>query len=397
GGAQENTLATVRGLKEKGYEVTLVTGPTWGIEGEIISKALEEGFDVMILPGLVRELDFLRDGVVLSKLKKWMKRSHFVIVHTHTSKAGFLGRLAANRCKVPIVIHTSHGHVFHSYFSPLKERLFLRIEQKAADWCDRLIALTEVERNEHLKLRVGRPEKWAVIPSGINEKKFFEISLNDQESLKRRFNIPLKVPVVGFIGRLASIKGPRYLIESIPLVCQILPEAHFVFVGDGDERKLLEQKVREMGISPQVTFTGHHETANEFLNLFDVLVVPSLNEGMGRVIAEAGLLKKPVVGTRVGGILDLIEDRITGLLVNPRNPAGISGAVLELLKDYPLSRRLGEALYERILEGFTENHMVDKIHAVYQEMIKEKKLLFRRPLIAETFSATRSDLIKAGV
>jgi len=373
GGAQENTLATVRGLLKKGYEVTLVTGPTWGNEGELISEALQEGVETVIIPELVRELHPVKDVIVGMKLLSLLAKRRYDIVHTHTSKVGFLGRLAAHFCKVPVVIHTPHGHVFHSYFSRPVEAFFLFLERQAAKWCDRLIALTEGEREEHLKLGVGNSPQWITIPSGVSEERFKEISSERRQALRDLLGIPPRRKIVGFIGRLAPVKGAHYLLQAIPRIRQRIPETHFLFVGDGVEKLALENKLREMGLEEYVAFTGHQENVSDFLALLDILVVPSLNEGMGRVIAEGGLLGKPVIGARVGGIPDLIRDNETGLLVNPRSAEEIADAVIRLLENPELGRRLGERLQEKVQEGFTERQMIEKMDRLYQQLLMPKE------------------------
>jgi len=373
GGAQENTLATVLGLRQRDYEVTLMTGPSWGEEGEILSEALEEGLEVVILPELVREIHPWKDLACLIKLSSWLARNRYDIIHTHSSKAGFLGRLAARFRRIPVVVHTPHGHVFHSYFHPWKERLFLSLERKAALWANRLIALTERCREEHLTLGVGIQEKWVTIPSGVKER-YFQEPLCQNEEILSRFKVASDRRIIGFVGRLAPVKGARYLIEALPQIFKTIPKTHCFVVGDGEEKSRLQERVAELGLNGGVTFTGHQEKIPEWMSLFDILVVPSLNEGMGRVIAEGGLLAKAVVGTRVGGIPDLIEDGQTGLLVEPRNPAEIAGAVTRLLADPALSERLGKRLRAKVLQGFTEDQMVERIHRLYQEVLQEKGL-----------------------
>lgn len=371
GGAQENTLATVLNLKKRGYSVALVTGSSWGREGEILSEVLEEGLEVAVLPELIREVHPWRDPMAFMKLSSWLARNRCVILHTHMSKAGFLGRLSARLLAIPVVIHTPHGHVFHSYFHPWKERLFLALERIAARGSDRLIALTERCRLEHLERGVGTPEKWVTIPSGVDELRFL-VPSDDREAKLSHFRIPPGRKIIGFIGRLAPVKGASYLIEALPKIFQRVPESHCFLVGDGEEKRALQARVEELGLTNHVTFTGHRHDVPEFLSLFDVLVVPSLNEGMGRVIVEAGILQRAVVGTRVGGVPDLIEDGKTGILIEPRNPAEIARSVIRFLEDPEFSKRLGKELQTKVLDGFTERQMVEKIHSLYQEVLQEK-------------------------
>lgn len=371
GGAQENTLATLLGLRESGFEATLITGPSWDKEGEILSQAIEEKLDLVILPALVREIDFWNDGIALLRLLTLLRKIPCRVIHTHTSKAGLLGRVAAFLARMPVVLHTPHGHVFHSYFSKWKERLFILLERALAERTDRLIALTDACRKEHLALGIGKPEQWVVIPSGVDERSFADIGDDRKENVRRLFGIPPRAKVVGFVGRLSSIKGPRYLAEAFPRIKRAFPGSHFLFVGDGEERALLESKVRESGLNSAVTFAGRRSDPGEAISVMDVLVVPSLNEGMGRVIVEAGFLAKAVVGTRVGGIPELLEDGVTGLLVEPRDPGEIAEAVNRLLSNGDLAKALGKSLREKVLAGFTEKRMLERIEDLYRKLSPE--------------------------
>ncbi len=369
GGAQENTLATIRGLKAKGYQVLLVSGPSWSKEGEILSEALRAGLDVLILPELCREMDPLKDLLALWKLTGLIRRGRFDLVHTHMSKAGLLGRLAAFFAGVKHIVHTPHGHVFHSYFSAPKERFFLFLERRCARLCHFLIALTESEKREHLERYVGRKDQWAVIPSGVDETLFAELAAAEKQKLCQRLGLRSGAPVVGFLGRLEAVKGPLYFAQAIPAILTAAPHTNFLFVGDGRERAALQGQIKSMGCDRAVTFTGVQARPADYFSLMDVVVVPSLNEGMGRVIVEAGFLAKPVVASRVGGIPDLVLDEQTGLLVPPRDSQALAAAVLRLLRDPVLAQTLGAQLRQRALEGFTEARMVDSMARLYQKIL----------------------------
>jgi glycosyltransferase involved in cell wall biosynthesis len=292
-------------------------------------------------------------------------------MHTHTSKAGFLGRLAGRIRQIPIIVHTPHGHVFHSYFSPWKEQFFLFLERWSACWSHGLIALTDTCRREHLELGVGEASQWEVIASGINEKDFMGPE-PERGPILNSLKIPAGKKLIGFVGRLAPIKGPQFLVEALALIRRSVPNIHCLFVGDGEEKTFLERRVDQLGLKDSVTFSGHQSEVSKYFSILDVLVVPSLNEGMGRVIAEAGLLGKAVVATRVGGIPDLIEDGKTGVLVERRSPKEIAQAVVSLLQDPVRAEQMGSALRGKVVQGFTERQMVDKIDAFYQKLLKEK-------------------------
>jgi glycosyltransferase involved in cell wall biosynthesis/folate-dependent phosphoribosylglycinamide formyltransferase PurN len=367
GGAQENTLATVRGLRNKGHEVTLLTGPAWGKEGEILTRAIEDKIDLLILPKLFREINLIEDLWVFFRVFAILIGNRYEVIHTHTSKAGFIGRLAGYLCRVPVIIHTPHGHVFHSYFSRWTERFFIRLERWMARWTDRLVALTDACRREHLDLRIGKPEQWVVIPSGVDRDAFRDPGEERRRQIRSELGVPEGKKIAGFVGRLSGIKGSKYFVEAVPKILEAVPSAHFLFVGDGEERPFLEERIGELGMAPHVTFTGQQDDPAALMSMMDVLVVPSLNEGMGRVIVEAGFLKKPVVGTRVGGIPDLLKED-AGILTEPKNPEAIAEAVAKILNDPGSAAQMGERLYARVIGEFTENCMIEKIEQLYKNL-----------------------------
>ncbi len=369
GGAQLNTLATVKGLAREGYPVVLITGPTWSDEGELLTEALEEGLEVKISRDLVREVSPLKDFSAVLKLASFLRRHPCDILHTHTSKAGLLGRLAAAALwggARPLVVHTPHGHVFHSYFSPWKEQSFLWIERFAALLTDKLVALTAICRDEHLKLGVGLASQWTVIPSGIDEKSFLARALRvSPAQVFEQLGIPESSTVIGFVGRLAPVKGPQVLVEALGILKSSGVDFHALFVGDGELRARLQTRAQELGVMDSLRITGYLKDVAPYLSAVNMLVVPSLNEGMGRVIAEAGILAKPVIASRIGGIPDLIEDGKSGILVPAGDAPALAGAIRSILASGSRAAQMGEALKTGILSAFTQDQMVAMIKNLY--------------------------------
>jgi glycosyltransferase involved in cell wall biosynthesis len=205
GGAQENTLATAAGIHGRGWESSLVIGPAFGPEGSLEPECLAAGMRLLRVSELVREVSPLQDGKALRQLVRLMRRERPHLVHTHTSKAGILGRLAARRAGVPVVVHTPHGHVFHSYEGRLKTQLFVRFERACAPLADRLIALTETERREHLERRVGRPAQWSTVHSGVDFAPFQDCR-GMRAAVRAELGMPADAVVLGTVGRLVPIK-----------------------------------------------------------------------------------------------------------------------------------------------------------------------------------------------
>jgi glycosyltransferase involved in cell wall biosynthesis len=301
-----------------------------------------------------------------------IKREKFAIVHTHTSKAGILGRLAARMAGVPLVVHTPHGHIFSSYFSSIETRVFIWLERIWAIFTDRIITLTEGCKRDHVRLHIARPEKFVTIPSGVDPQRFSNHDPALPQHIRERLKLPLKGRIIGTVARLDPIKGIPYLLEAVKRLIPRHPDIHCVIVGDGVLRRELECFVQRLGLQPRVTFLGLQDDVPQLLSLMDVFVLPSLNEGMGRVLVEAGLMAKPIVATNVSGIPDLVTHDYTGILVAPKDSQALAEGIREMLEDSVKAQRLGQQARMRMLAGFTVQDMVAKIDALYKEVAREK-------------------------
>jgi glycosyltransferase involved in cell wall biosynthesis len=374
GGAQENTLLTVRHLDRGRYEVALASGPTLGPEGSLEAEVPR---DVLFLrvPELVRPPHPPKDAVALGKLYRLMRRGRYHIVHTHTTKAGLLGRLAARLARVPVVVHTPHGHAFHGYLSRAGSEALRRVEATLARWTDAIVCLTEAERDDHLRLGVGEPWQFEVVHSGVDLARF-RMPPRDPEAKRRELGLPAAARVVGCVARLAPVKGVQYLLEALPRIRASVPEAVLVFVGDGELRPQLERRAQELGVDGAVRFLGLRRDVHEIVHLFDVSVLPSLNEGMGKAAVEAMAAGKPVVASAVSGLRDVVRPGRNGVLVPPGDPDALSRAVLDLLNDSDRARRLGEAARQDA-ESYGVEAMVARLEALYDRLLRTKGLGMR--------------------
>ncbi len=359
GGAQENTLLTVRGLQARGYHVELAAGPQTGPEG---SLAVPEGIPFHLVPTLVREVRPLADLRALWDLYRLMRRG-YDLVHTHTSKAGVLGRIAARLARVPVMVHTPHGHVYHGYGGRLRSYLFACAERMLARWTHALVALTDSERQEHLRERVGRPEQWRVIPSGIEVERYRVPSPLRRTDL----GLPEEAFLVGCVARLVEVKGVDDAIEATARMVRLDQRVRLVLVGDGPLRARLEEQAARCGIGDRVHFLGVRRDVPHLLPLFDVLVLPSRNEGMGRVLLEAAAAGVPVVATRVGGAQDVVREGETGLLVPASDPPALAAAVACLAADAERRRQMACAARAWVGEKWSAESMVRDLEAAYRE------------------------------
>ena len=364
GGAQVNTLICAERQAREGYRVTLISGIETSAEGSLLEQARSSPMlEFIELPSIVREVSPFRDLLAAWQLTQLFRRLSIDVLHTHTSKAGIVGRLAAWVCRIPVVIHTPHGHVFHSYFSPLRTHLFKYCEKFLAWLCtDALVALSSGCLKDHLNEGVIGAEKMVIIPSGVPLQAF--------QALRRAHN---STPVVGYIGRLADIKGPLDLVEAFPSVLEHFPEARLLIVGDGPQRQLVENKLHQQNCRGKAELTGWQEDTRPYLEKMDLLVVPSHNEGMGRVVVEALAAGIPVVATEVGGLVDLVQPDWTGMLVPPQNPPGLAAGITALLSLPDRGRQMGENGRERALL-FSDQVMFQRLDQLYAKIADLKGL-----------------------
>ena len=351
--------------------MTLVTGPSEGDEGELETRARKMGARVILVPDLVREPSPVQDVRALRALCRIMRGERCTLVHTHTSKAGILGRVAARMAGVPAVVHTPHGHVFHSYYGPTKTRLFCQLERFCARYAHRIITLTENEKREHVELRIAPAERFTTIHSGVDLSRF-ERAPHGDVARRSDFGIPADAPVIVCVARLVPIKGHEHLIAAMPAVLDAFPEARLLLVGDGPLADELQAQAERAGVAQRVVFAGLRFDIPDLLRLSDIFALASLNEGMGRVLVEAMACRLPVVATRVSGIPDVVDDGVTGLLADSRSPDQMARALCALLSDPVCAHRMGEAGYRKVVPAFGVDAMVERINTVYEEVLKEK-------------------------
>ena len=371
GGSSENTIASCVALDEAGYECTLAASFRESDASSLVD-ARRRGCRVVDLQALGREVALIADLTALAQILRLIRRERPAIVHTHTSKAGFIGRLAAVIARVPAVIHQPHGHVFYGYYSPRRTAVFTELERQAARWTDRIITLTDRGAAEHLARGIGRAAQYAAVPSGVPTAELRAGAPARSEARVRLGLDPAAFVVVG-LGRLVPIKGFDLLVRALPAVVAQIPSAQVLLVGEGAERARLGGIARSLGVTERLRMTGEIMDVTTHLAAADVLAVPSRNEGMGRVIVEAMALRIPVVATAVGGIPDVVTDGECGRLVVPDDVDALAAALIELGRDDALRRKLGEAAEVRA-ESFSASVASEKLLAVYAALVRAKGL-----------------------
>ncbi len=371
GGSAQNTIDSVVALERAGWRTILAAGSV-GAEFSVVDHARSRGCRTVLLPALTREVAPAKDLLALWQMVRLIKGERVTLVHTHTSKAGFLGRLAAWLARVPVIVHTPHGHIFYGYYGPGLTALYVRLEQLTARLTDRIVVLTDRGIDEHLGRGIGRREQFRVIPSGV-DLEAIRCGAPPYDRARARLGVEPETRLIVGLGRLEPVKGFQSLVKALPSVLSVVPSARVLLVGEGSLRAELRSEARGLGVADRVEITGAQLNPAAFLAAADLVVVPSLNEGMGRVLVEAMALGRPVVATRVGGIPAVVADGETGLLVPPGDPPALGRAVSQLLKDPGLSQRMGEAGRRRA-EQFSLAVMESRLLNLYRDLCAQKGL-----------------------
>ncbi len=363
GGSSTNTIETVSRLDRSRFDVFLISGCTVDPDGSIASLLNNRGVNHLFMPELQREISPVKDFAAFFRLHRFIKAQNFDVVHTHSSKAGILGRWAAKWAGVRCIVHTPHGHIFYGYFGRIKTRIFIWTERAAAIITDRIITLTERGKTEHVELKIAPAQKFVTISSGID--------INAQVGPDP---VPFVVPpgelIFGSVARLDPVKGTKYLLDAMALVVKQCPQSHLFLVGDGSEAEKLRLQCVQLGIADKVTFTGFQKQPEIFIRVMDVFVLASLNEGMGRVILEAMVQGKPVIATKVGGVPELIEDGQNGLIVAPGDADALASAMIRIGKDRVLREAMGGRARAAVTHRFDLWKMVRDIELLYDECLR---------------------------
>lgn len=373
GGAQENTIFTVKGLAERGHNVTLVIGPATGPEGSLIPEIeREKNVKLVIVKEMVREISPVLDIICFVKLFLFFRKNRYDIVHTHSAKAGILGRIAAKLARrETIVIHTIHGPSFYPFQPFLQNFLYITAEKFASLFTDKFICVGEVMKERYLNAGIGRESQYTVIYSGFDIKPYLEAEKIRDEK-RRSLGIKENEKVIGMVGRLFYLKGQEYLIRAFAEIVKEYPDVKLLLVGDGILRKPLEEYARENNILSKVIFTGL-VPPNEipgYIASMDILAHTSLREGLPKAVAQGYAGGKPVVAFDVDGAKELVINDKTGYLVPPKDINTLKGKLLYLLKNQEISYKMGEEGRRIVKELFPVEKMVERIENLYKELLK---------------------------
>jgi len=371
GGSQENTVLSCAGQADAGHVVSLVYGPIYGPEGSLLERAQGHGgYETIETPDLVRQVAPWRDHRCSRALRQLIREWKPDVVHTHSSKAGVLGRLAAWKERVPCVIHTIHGLAFHPYQPRWKNTMYVVAERVAAKRCHRIACVADAMREQALAAGIGRREQYVTVYSGMEVERYLEPSVTRAEA-RAALDLDEDDFVVGTISRLAELKGHDDLLDAVGPLMRDDERIKLVWVGDGWWRDRLLGRVRDMGLADRVRVTGlvPPEEISTHLRAMDVLAHPSYREGLPRAVVQSLLSAVPTIAYDVDGTREVCIDGETGRLVPPQNVAGLAEAVRWLHEHEAERREMGRRGRELCRERFAAQTMVERLLEIYAEQL----------------------------
>ena len=367
GGAQENTLYNCLDLvRDFGDEVKLITGPSEGAEGKLLAQTNTQGLLIDTHSSLIRSISPLHDHRALQALKSAIRDWRPDVVHTHSAKAGLLGRAAAWSCRVPCVIHTVHGAPFHPFQRWASRWFFIQCERWAARRCHHMISVADAMTDLMVKAKVATQDKFTTIYSGMDVEPFLR-SANNRESVRKELGFSSSDVVFGKIARLFHLKGHRYIIEAAEQVCRNQPNAKFLFVGDGILREKFKSEIAKRGMNSSFVFTGLVPPAKipDLIGAMDVLVHTSLREGLARALPQALISGKPVISYDIDGAREVVLEGKTGFLIPPKEIDSLANAMCKLANSTETREEMGEKGRELFTDQFRHETMTRKIRELY--------------------------------
>lgn len=369
GGAQKSTLDTCLRLPKSEWEVEVLAGPDVGVEGFLQDEFTAAGIPVHLLPGLHREDHQGSDLAALWRLVGFLRRGRYDVVHTHMAKAGVIGRLAAGYARVPAVVHTAHGWPWHNFLDRKTKERYVGFERRAANKCGRIIVTSERDRGKALAWKIAPVDRFEVVRTGIDFE-LFDPARWDRATQRQALGIPEKAPVIITVGALTEQKNPLEALEVVARVRHSFPELVWLVVGDGPLREAVQSRAESLGISGSIQFLSVRSDVPALLAAADVFLLTSRWEGLPRTLIEAMAMGKSPVVTQVDGVLDVIEDNVTGYTRDPGDLDELTAMVVRLFRAPNLIKDMAaqNPVFIRKAE-FSVDRMATRIGAIYEKLL----------------------------
>jgi glycosyltransferase involved in cell wall biosynthesis len=371
GGADENTLFTINCLNKEEYDIELLAGSE--SEKEILERiSLENDIDYFKIDSLVRNISFHNDIKALFKIYKIIRKNNYDIVHTHIAKAGVLGRIAAKMAGVPHIIHGVHGITFPDQINIVKRELFKNIERVCGLFTDKFITVGEDMKQKYIQAKVGKPDEYITIRSGMELSQFINAADNDPEKiskLKKELGLGNDDLVVGMVSKLEKRKGYIYYLKVAKNIVEIFPNAKFLVIGNGPQYNRLIKKAKKMNLDGNVIFTGYRTDIADVFSILDIKVLTSLWEGLPRVLVQAAAVAKPIVTFNVDGAWEIVEEGKNGFIVPMKDTEAMTNKLKLLIENKKLRKKMGEYSQKKVSEAWTISNMVLETDKLYKSMI----------------------------
>jgi len=369
GGAQRYALDVITRCDATQYNKYLISSCS-GMLNEKTKQIADVKFH--FLPTLNREINLLNDFITLILLIKFIRKAKIDIVHTHSSKAGMLGRWAAKIAGVKVIIHTIHGWSFNSHINNLARWLYIYLERITARWTTRLIAVSESDIKKGLDNKIGYPKKYVLIRYGVDRDEIKEAK--NQARTKENLGLDAAAPVVAMIACLKKQKNPLDFIKAAAIVLKTNPGVRFISIGDGVLRRGMERLIRTERLEEKVFLLGWRQDVYKIMPILDIVVLTSLWEGLPIVILEAMACAKPIVAYNVDGVGEIVKEAENGYLVKEKDVEALADKINILLQDNALSARMGKTGYDFLAQpSFNPRHMMEQIERLYQELVRQIK------------------------
>jgi glycosyltransferase involved in cell wall biosynthesis len=373
GGPALHVAYLTAGLAERGYDTTLVAGSLARGEDSMAFVADELGIRVERLEQLHREISPFRDAVAIARLALLIRRVRPHILHTHTAKAGAVGRLAAllaGDARPPIVVHTFHGHVLRGYFDPVRTAGFRLLERWLARMSTALVAVSPQVRDDLVALGVAPRERFVVVRLGIELEQRVAAEQDGRGESRRILGIGADRFAVGWIGRMTGVKRTEDVLRAFRRLRDRGVDACLCMIGDGPDRPAVERRAHELGVMRDTLFLGYQEEVAPYYAAFDAMILPSINEGTPVSAIEALAAGRPVVATRVGGVPDVVREGEDGFLVDPGDVDALAERLAQLAADPDLRERLGAAGRARVIPRYSLERLVDDVDRLYRSLLE---------------------------
>ncbi len=368
GGPARLVFLAHEGLREAGFAPVIASGIAEGAEGDMLSAARDRGIDVRVLPALRRSLHPGRDTQAFLQVLQLLRTVRPEILHTHTAKAGTVGRVAARVSRVPVVVHTFHGHVFDGYFSRTGSSLVRLTERSLGRWTDRIVTVSDAVTRDLVHQGVAAATRIERIYPGLDLEEFFA-ARGAAPELRAEWGVPPGALVVGFLARLVAVKQAHLFIELAERLRASFPDARFVLVGDGDDRASLEAQTAASPARARIVFAGFRHDLPAVCRALDVLVLCSANEGSPLSLIEAQAAGRPVVAFEVGGVGEVVRDGETGTLVPRGDMDGLANGLARLLTDAQRRQQMGEAGRRFMEQRFGASRYVQDTVDLYRRLL----------------------------